>query len=360
MNFFESKINDHPFRLPGLYQPLHAIGVGGFGAVIAATNNLTKNTVCIKKMQVRKRANLLEQMLSELSSMRQFEKHDNLLGLEHAFVCPYSSSLDSVYLVTSKMDTDLNEILRSTQLQPDQIKFIMYQVFRGVLYLHDSHISHNDIKPANILVNSDLSVKVADFGLVMPFPDEPTSKLTYPGCAKAFDLAGTLNFLPPEVLMNSRASGGETDCWALALVFAEMLGGRISFYSDDWRELIKEMLTTLGRIDNTELFARDQKMVDWIRCQRSCRKVAWDYLLPGASQEELDLVKQMLNMNPVHRITLSDAIEHPYFANLHRNQHRLQSNIVLNRGTGWHRPEEQRCLLYQKKIFHEISKVHGN
>lgn len=358
--FLECKINEHPFRLPGLYQPLGAIGVGGFGAVIAAENKTTHVPVCIKKLIVTKRLSHLQSMVAELSAMKQFKHHENLLGLDDAFICPYSASLDNIYLVTCKMDTDLYAIINTRQLQPDQIKFIIYQVFRGVLYLHDSKVSHNDLKPANILVNADLTVKVADFGLVLPFPAEPEAKLSYEGSAQPFDLAGTLNYLAPEIVMNSRTSGGEADCWALGLVFAEMLRGRISFYCDDWRELMKEIVFTLGAIREPELFARDEKMVAWIKTRRPCRKVAWDYLLPDVSAEELRLVKGLLTLNPLHRIALKDAIEDPYFAKLYRKKHRLQSNIVIEAELPSSKPAEQQCMLYQRKMFYDISKLHAN
>lgn len=64
------------------------------------------------------------------------------------------------------MDTDLSRVIESSQkLGEEHIKFFMYQLLSGVHFLHTAGIAHRDIKPRNLLVNADCSLKICDFGL---------------------------------------------------------------------------------------------------------------------------------------------------------------------------------------------------
>ena len=73
---------------------------------------------------------------------------------------------DSIYIVMEYHRKDLRHFLQSKQtLTMQQAQKLIYNMLRGVLYLHSSKILHRDIKPANILVDENLNVKICDFGL---------------------------------------------------------------------------------------------------------------------------------------------------------------------------------------------------
>ena len=63
------------------------------------------------------------------------------------------------------MDTDLNHIIRSQRLSDDHIQFIVYQILRGLLFLHSAGCLHRDLKPSNVLINANCEVRLCDFGL---------------------------------------------------------------------------------------------------------------------------------------------------------------------------------------------------
>jgi serine/threonine protein kinase len=64
------------------------------------------------------------------------------------------------------METDLGAILKSNQdISDDHIQFFLYQILRGLKYMHSAGILHRDLKPRNLLVNSNCDLKICDFGL---------------------------------------------------------------------------------------------------------------------------------------------------------------------------------------------------
>ncbi|KAE8259614.1 hypothetical protein A4X13_0g904 [Tilletia indica] len=80
----------------------------------------------------------------------------------------------TIYMVEPYMDHDLNGLLENQQiskLPPSQIKLYMKQLLEGTLYLHKNRILHRDMKAANLLINNEGSLQIADFGLARPFTD---------------------------------------------------------------------------------------------------------------------------------------------------------------------------------------------
>lgn len=67
------------------------------------------------------------------------------------------------------MDSDLHQIIVSKQpLSNDHIQYFIYQILRGLIFIHSANVIHRDLKPSNVLVNSNCDIKICDFGLARP------------------------------------------------------------------------------------------------------------------------------------------------------------------------------------------------
>ncbi len=75
------------------------------------------------------------------------------------------SLVQDIYIVFDLMESDLHRILRSQQpLSDEHVRYFVYQLLRGLKYIHSAHVIHRDLKPANLLVNENCTLKIGDFG----------------------------------------------------------------------------------------------------------------------------------------------------------------------------------------------------
>lgn len=101
--------------------------------------------------------------------------HENVIGLLDVFHPNKSlESFSQVYMATHLMGADLNNIIRTQKLSDDHVQFLVYQILRGLKYIHSAGIIHRDLKPSNIAVNEDCELKILDFGLARPAENEMT------------------------------------------------------------------------------------------------------------------------------------------------------------------------------------------
>ncbi|XP_064818934.1 mitogen-activated protein kinase 14A-like, partial [Oncorhynchus masou masou] len=102
-------------------------------------------------------------------------KHENVIGLLDVFTPATSlEEFNDVYLVTHLMGADLNNIIKCQKLTDDHVQFLIYQILRGLKYIHSADIIHRDLKPSNLAVNEDCELKILDFGLARHTDDEMT------------------------------------------------------------------------------------------------------------------------------------------------------------------------------------------
>ena len=165
--------NKHSFTVAGSefivderYEYVKQIGVGAYGVVISCYDKKTNHNVAIKKV-----GNAFEDLIDakrivrEIKLLRYF-KHDNIVSLIDIQKPPGRTGFEDIYIITDLMETDLHRVIYSRQeLTDDHIQYFIYQILRGVLYMHSANIIHRDLKPANILANKNCDLKICDLGL---------------------------------------------------------------------------------------------------------------------------------------------------------------------------------------------------
>lgn len=126
------------------------------------------------------------------------------------------------YVITELLQSDLHKIIVSPQhLSADHIKVFLYQILRGLKYLHSARILHRDIKPGNLLVNSNCVLKICDFGLARVEEPDQSKHMTQE--------VVTQYYRAPEILMGARHYSAAVDVWSVGCIFGELLGRRILF-----------------------------------------------------------------------------------------------------------------------------------
>ncbi|CAB1349123.1 unnamed protein product, partial [Coregonus sp. 'balchen'] len=138
------------------------------------------------------------------------------------------------------MQSDLHKIIVSPQpLSSDHVKVFLYQILRGLKYLHSAGILHRDIKPGNLLVNSNCVLKICDFGLARVEELDESRHMTQE--------VVTQYYRAPEILMGSHHYSNAIDIWSIGCIFAELLGRRILFQAQSpiqQLDLITDLLGT--------------------------------------------------------------------------------------------------------------------
>lgn len=167
-------VMDTKFEIEKKYEIIDLIGYGAYGIVVAAKDTSMpdakeggeSNLVAIKKI-----VKAFEHRVFSLRTYRELKiqrllEHENVLGIKRILKPKDRASFDEIYVVSELMETDLAQIIKSNQpLTDDHIQFFLYQILRGLKYVHSAGIYHRDLKPRNLLVNSNCDLKICDFGL---------------------------------------------------------------------------------------------------------------------------------------------------------------------------------------------------
>ncbi len=148
------------FEFESRYEIREIIGQGAYGVVCSAQDLKNNQLVAIKKIEnVFDHRSLAKRTLRELKFCRHFQ-HENILSLERV-MRPHSNNFSNIYMVSELMETDLACVIRSPQeLTDEHCQFFIYQVLRGLKYIHSANVIHRDLKPRNLLVNSNCDLKV--------------------------------------------------------------------------------------------------------------------------------------------------------------------------------------------------------
>lgn len=114
----------------------------------------SKEMVAIKKIdKVFEHKIFAKRILRELTLLRLL-KHENIINIETIVLPASREEFEDVYVVSELMDTDLAQIIGSKQvLTEEHYKSFLYQILRGLKFIHSAQIVHRDLKPRNLLVN---------------------------------------------------------------------------------------------------------------------------------------------------------------------------------------------------------------
>jgi serine/threonine protein kinase len=299
------------FDLDSRYELIKAIGHGAYGVVISCTDTLTGNKVAVKKIP-----NPFDDIIDAKRVLREVKllmhfKHDNLMSVVD-IQRPKPTTLENfkdVYIVSPLMETDLHRIIYSRQaLTDDHAQYFVYQLLRGLKYMHSAKVLHRDLKPSNVLLNSNCDLKICDFGLSRG--TEETSDLT--------EYVVTRWYRAPEIMLSCQEYSCAVDIWSVGCIFAECLGRKPLFPGDDYIHQLQLIADKLGSPTEADMhFIKSEKARRFMKNLPVRDKIPWSQLYPKANPQALDLLDKLLIFDPAKRITVDQALRHEYLESLH-------------------------------------------
>uniref|UniRef100_A0A0D9VH58 [RNA-polymerase]-subunit kinase n=1 Tax=Leersia perrieri TaxID=77586 RepID=A0A0D9VH58_9ORYZ len=293
-------------RRADTFERLDKIGQGTYSNVYKARDLDTGKIVALKRVRfVNMDPESVRFMAREIHVLRRLSTgaHPNVVRLEGIVTSRLSHSL---YLVFEYMDHDLAGLAATPGLRftEPQVKCFMAQILSGLKHCHDRGVLHRDIKGANLLIDGDGVLKIADFGLATFFdpvrPQPLTSRVV------------TLWYRPPELLLGATDYGVAVDLWSTGCILAELLVGKPILPGQTEIEQLHKIFKLCG--SPSEEYWGKAKLPDvtLFKPQRPYRrKIAETFrdLSPAA----LDLLDTLLAIEPSHRGTAAAALHSDFF-----------------------------------------------
>mmetsp|Transcript_33031 Transcript_33031/g.80268 ORF Transcript_33031/g.80268 Transcript_33031/m.80268 type:complete len:395 (+) Transcript_33031:166-1350(+) len=316
-------VNSAQFVIDSKYNPQNPIGHGAYGVVCSAIDQTNDTKVAIKKIP-KAFEDLIDakRILREVKLLRHFN-HENVCGLYDLIDPPSRSNFEDVYMVLEYMETDLHKIIYSkNKLSDDHIQYFMYQILRGLKYIHSANVIHRDLKPSNILLNGNCDLKICDFGLARGV-DDSDFKLT--------EYVVTRWYRAPEVMCSCREYDRKIDVWSVGCIMAELHGREPLFPGQDYIQQMNLIFDCVGTPKGEDLeFITNPKALQYIKGMEEKKPIPLRKLYPGANPVALDLMERMLTFNPNKRISVNEALDHDYFKSLRLKQTEIECDKSFN------------------------------
>ncbi|GAA5838041.1 hypothetical protein JCM9279_004110 [Rhodotorula babjevae] len=251
------------------------LGEGGFARVYLCTE---PDGVSYKALKVIDKCQLKStktkaKLFAEIK-IHQAMQHPNIIAFESCF-----EDEGNVYMQLELCSNgSLLDLLRVRKRYSEpEARFYLTQLVGACDYMHANSVIHRDLKLGNLMLDSNMDLRVGDFGLA--------ALVKFPGERKK-TICGTPNYIAPEILFDSKGGHSfEVDIWSIGVILYTLLIGRPPFQTKDVKNIYRKIR------DNAYSFPADHAL----------------------SPESLDLISWILNPTPTSRPTLAQILAHPWF-----------------------------------------------
>lgn len=336
------------------YTNLKPVGSGSYGIVCSANDTVTGQKVAIKKI-----SNVFEDLidakriLREIKLLRHLGDHENIIHILDIMTMPPNiRDFADLYIVTECYECDLDRIISSSQTLTDgHNQYFLYQILRGMKYVHSANVLHRDLKPSNILVNANCDLALCDFGLARGVSSEIDVELT--------EYVVTRWYRAPELLCDNVSYGKAVDVWSIGCIFAEILVRKPLLQGKDYMHQLKLITKLLGKPkpEDVDFIQNPDALKAVEEIEGSFEPRSFNKLFPHASPGALDLLKKMLCFNPRKRCSVDEALAHPYLSELHKESDEPSCPSHFNFDFEKSYPEEMPKNLLQEIMYMEMMKL---
>lgn len=320
-----------------------SIGKGAYGVVWKAIDKKTDNVVALKKVfDAFQNQTDAQRTYREIMLLDELGEHENIVRLHNVIKAENDKD---IYLVFEFMDTDLHAAIHAGILEDVHRRYVIFQVLACLKYMHSGQVIHRDLKPSNVLLNVECKVKVGDFGLARSLKSalkEPNPILT--------DYVATRWYRAPEILLGSKKYTKAIDMWSVGCILGEMFMGKALFQGSSTLNQLDKILELTGTPKLEDIEAIQSPLaISMLGSLPPTKPKQLANVFSMASEDALDLIKGLLQINPHKRLTVEQALEHPYvrvFHNLKDEPARAKEiDIELDDYTKY-KPQKYREELY--------------
>lgn len=240
-----------------------------------------------------------------------YREFSTLIELKHPFIvdsllCVYEKG--DLYIIFEFIDMDLKLWIdshdNSKLPDPAIVKEFVFKILVGTEFCHSRRILHRDMKPQNILVGVDGTVKIADLGLGREHM-LPITELTHEVI--------TLWYRPPEILLGTKKYGTAVDIWGIACIWAEITTKEPLFPGDSEIDELYQIFQCLGT-PSEQNWPGVSELKDFSPTMFPHWKgTGLNQLSKQIGEDGVQLMLKMLTYDPRKRITAKDAVNDPYF-----------------------------------------------
>ena len=270
INEYFIRNDNYPKSQVSFYKFGRLIGRGAFGKVNLGLHILTGRIVAIKSFNKNKLKN-------ERAKAKIYHEINLMKNLRHSSVANILDTFETKNYILIIMENIaggdlLTFVKKRTKLNEKMSKCIFKQLLLAIKYIHSKNIVHRDIKLDNVLIDLNNTIKLCDFGVGKMIQDKEI----------LLDQCGTPAYIAPEILANKGYDGFGVDVWSSGVVLYTMLSGSVPFKANNLNDLQHMIITG------------DFKEIH------------------GVTKECNDLLHKLLQINPKKRITIDEALNHPW------------------------------------------------
>ncbi|VVB06290.1 unnamed protein product [Arabis nemorensis] len=267
VKYIQYNLSGNIFEVTAKYQPpIKPIGRGAYGIVCSALNSETNEKVAIKKIMHAFDNHIdAKRTLREIKLLRHFN-HENIIGIKDIILPRERYASEDVYVAYELMDSDLHEVIISN-----------YQL-------------------------SPIHYEICDFGL---------ARATSEGHLMT-EYVVTRWYRAPELLLNSAAYTAAIDIWAVGCIFMEMVNRKPLFPGNDQVHQLRLIMELIGTPSEDDLGALNENAKRYLAQVAPLPRQSFTEKFPNVPPLAIDLMEKMLQFDPRKRISVEDALTHPY------------------------------------------------
>ena len=337
------EIEPHIYRKFEIQQKL---GKGAYGVVWKAIEKKTGQVVALKKVfEAFQNSTDAQRTFREVMILQEINGHENIVKLLNVIKAENKKDL---YLVFEFMETDLHAVIKAGILTPIHKQYIIFQILKGLKYIHSGEIVHRDLKPSNVLINTECLIKIADFGLARSVAvkgDDGDPIMT--------EYVATRWYRAPEIVLGSNKYSKAVDVWSVGCILAELINGKALFPGKSTLNQVELILEVLGKPSESDLQGLNlESTMNIIKNIKLRSNKTFENYFKTDDKLALDFLKKSLTFNHKNRLTIEEALEHPFLENFREND----EYQVLNKVVEIPIDENTRfsTSVYQEALYNEI------